>query len=246
MTQTAIESRISKPAYTINPWAIDTLKLVAFTAMLLDHANLILGLDIPILHSIGRCAFPLFGIVWAHNVVMNEDRFFRQRAINQMWIWACIAQIFYYSALGKFGWLLYDANILFCFAAASQASVWLKEHRSFTLTVVMICAVAYMTDRSEYGFYGFFFLFACYLFFSIKPENKMKTMAAAALILHCCMNLNRTPELSFAGTMLTMVSLLFVLAIPDFRLGRYLPGKSFYIAYCAHLGALALIARWGV
>lgn len=70
------------------------------------------------------------------------------------------------------------------------------------------------------------------------------TLAAAGLLLHSCMNLNTTPELSLSGTLLTMIALMIVLAIPKLGFNRFLPRKAFYYGYCGHLGILALASRY--
>ncbi|WP_325938995.1 TraX family protein [Kluyvera cryocrescens] len=53
----------------LSPRSLDTIKLVAFLAMLLDHFNtLFLSPARPEMYAIGRMAFPLFCLVWAINI----------------------------------------------------------------------------------------------------------------------------------------------------------------------------------
>lgn len=232
--------------YHLNPWAIDTLKLIALFAMLLDHTNTVLGLKIEALRIIGRMAFPLFGLIWAHNWVMNEGKPRRQESTNRMWAWAIIAQPFYYYALAPHGWRLYDANILFCFAAASQSIVWLKNRNIFLapLAALLLLTTVYLTEAGEYGVYGMVFLLACYIFYTLRGK-KAVLLANVALMTFCAYQLNSgSATRATAGALLPLLAMGVTLLISGLGAKRYLPPKIFYYAYAGQFAALGLLATW--
>lgn len=107
------------PYVTWTSGQLDVIKTVAMLLMVIDHANSILGLEHPWMMWLGRGAFPLFGLVWAYNLMRHPA--LRQDSLNHLWVWALFAQLGY--ALAGFPW--WQGNILFAFAVAGQAIVGL-------------------------------------------------------------------------------------------------------------------------
>ncbi|MDX9668633.1 TraX family protein [Pseudomonas sp. P5_152] len=245
MSNTVIRTMgFSNRVYQLNPWAIDTLKLIALFAMLIDHTNTILSLHHDYLRIIGRTAFPLFGLIWAHNWVMNEHKPNRQKAVNRMWIWSLITQPFYVYALADKGWTWHDANILFCFATASQVAIWLRSPVVLMtpLAAILVLITITLTEAREYGAWGMLFLLACYTFYSLKG-NKAILITTGTLVLCCAYSLNfQRPTFALASAFLPLISMFLVLLFSVLVSRRYLPSQLFYYAYAGHLVVLTLIA----
>lgn len=81
------------PYVTWTSGQLDVIKTVAMLLMVIDHANSILGLDHPWMMWLGRGAFPLFGVVWAYNLMRHPT--LRQASLNHLWVWALFAQLGY-------------------------------------------------------------------------------------------------------------------------------------------------------
>jgi type-F conjugative transfer system pilin acetylase TraX len=229
--------------YRLTPWAIDTLKLVALVAMLIDHTNTIFSLQRDYLQVIGRVAFPLFALIWAHNWVMNEHKTNRQTSVNRMWVWAIITQPFYYYAHIQNGWTWHDANILFCFATASQTLLWVNSRNALLtpLAIVLIFATAYCTQAREYGVVGMAFLFACFVFYSLRGKVIVLLVHTALLAYGAYFLNSRLVSLAVAGAVLPWMIMAIVLCLPGRGTKRYLPAQTFYYAYAGHLVVFAAI-----
>ncbi|MEZ2578064.1 type-F conjugative transfer system pilin acetylase TraX [Buttiauxella ferragutiae] len=132
-----------------SPWQMDLIKTVALLFMVADHLSLLNGLNNEWLRLAGRGAFPLFGLVWAMNLAKHPR--IRQASLNQLWIWAVVAQG---------GWSLAglrpdEGNILFAFAVAGQA-LWLIQQRgpdARPLSLMLILAWLPFSGAS-FGFPG--------------------------------------------------------------------------------------------
>lgn len=236
---------LSEQSRYFTPWTIDTLKVIALLAMIIDHANILLGFQEDYLRMIGRCAFPLFGIIWAFNFARIHDDRARQKSINRLWIWALATQPLYYYALKDKGLDWHNANILLCFAGAGQAIHWIKKE-SITwvaLAVVTLLFTIYLTERSEYGARGMAFLVISYGYFALTPKT---TLAHASWLITLCISvaiLNPSRVImAMSGTILTVAVLAAVFSLRERWKQRYLPPRMFYYAYGGHISLFSLIA----
>lgn len=227
------------------PWAIDTLKTIALLAMFIDHANTLLSMQEEILRMIGRCAFPLFGLIWAYNYARAEKQGNRQKSLNRLWLWAIITQPIYFYAFKDYGLNWHDANILFCFAGAGQALHWYKKE-SITLIVgaiAILLLTIYLTERSEYGTQGVVFLAICYSYFIYSPKSALEKMAWIITLCISVALLNPSEaSMALSGVVLTLVILGAVFSLRKYRIQRYLPPQMFYYAYGGHIALFALLA----
>ncbi len=96
----------------------DVLKFLALVLMVFDHANRALGLHEPVLLLLGRGAFPLFALLWGYNLASWPVR---QAQATRLWVWAVVAQPGYWLVMRHDGLAFTDPNILFLFAAVTQA-----------------------------------------------------------------------------------------------------------------------------
>lgn len=103
-----------------SPLQRDIIRAIAFIAMVGDHLATAFSLDIPLLHVLGRCAFPLFAFVTGCNLA---GRCVWQSSVNRLWLMAVVAQPFYWLALREAGMLWWQLNILFTFAVVLQGAV---------------------------------------------------------------------------------------------------------------------------
>ncbi|EJG2388463.1 conjugal transfer protein TraX [Kluyvera ascorbata] len=138
----------------LSPRALDTIKVCAFLAMLLDHFNtLFLTPARPEIYAIGRMAFPLFCLVWAINVLRKPEKL--QLNANKLWIWAVITQPIFYLAFHKHDpW--YALNILFVFAAATQLLAWIAQYgkKGGVYAAILFLAILPLLTPASYGLQG--------------------------------------------------------------------------------------------
>lgn len=102
----------------LSPGILDSIKLLAFLTMLLDHfSTIFLSQARPELYAVGRMALPLFILVWAINVLRKPEK--PQQNANRLWLWAIATQpLFALAFRDVHPW--YALNILFVFAGVTQ------------------------------------------------------------------------------------------------------------------------------
>lgn len=216
---------------------LDVIKTVAMLLMVIDHANSILGLHHPWMMWLGRGAFPLFGLVWAYNLMRHPA--LRQESLNHLWVWALFAQLGY--ALAGFPW--WQGNILFAFAVAGQ-SIRLCEMKSrLSVSLGLLLTVLWLPfAQTSYGVAGIMMLASArYLFAATLSAER-----AACFILWCSMvlmlNIEVSPIAAIAGLILSGVTLVSVRAI-NAGMQRFWPRDFFVLFYVGHLVFLSLLAE---
>ncbi|MDU7483710.1 MAG: type-F conjugative transfer system pilin acetylase TraX [Hafnia alvei] len=216
---------------------LDVIKTVAMLLMVIDHANSILGLHHPWMMWLGRGAFPLFGLVWAYNLMRHPA--LRQESLNHLWVWALFAQLGY--ALAGFPW--WQGNILFAFAVAGQ-SIRLCEMKSrLSVSLGLLLTVLWLPfAQTSYGVAGIMMLASArYLFAATLSAER-----AACFILWCSMvlmlNIEVSPIAAIAGLILSGVTLVSVRAI-NAGMQRFWPRDFFVLFYVGHLVLLSLLAE---
>lgn len=136
----------------LSPLARDWLKVIAFMAMVIDHATIAFNWQPYWLHLVGRLAMPLFALVWGCNLATHSVK---QASLNRLWIWALVAQPFYWLALhpGNPAW--YQLNILFLFAVSGQLLLaWEKQTLQTVCLAVSVIAAYVPLSAFSYGMRG--------------------------------------------------------------------------------------------
>lgn len=228
----------------LSPRALDTIKLIAFLAMLLDHFNtLFLSPVRPEIYAVGRMAFPLFCLVWAINVLRRPEKL--QQSANRLWMWSILTQpIFYLAFQHQNPW--YALNILFVFAVATQLLAWIKRYGKkgmFYGGTILLVSLPLLTPAS-YGLQGL--VLAITLAIWLSPECSRENMLPEALIMVALITLNGFSHIITqpADTLLFAVLPTVLLPLATISLTRNLASKSsarfmprhfFYVSYAGHL-----------
>lgn len=216
---------------------LDIIKTVAMLLMVIDHVNRIFALGHLWMIWLGRGAFPLFGVVWAYNLMRHPT--LRQASLNHLWVWALFAQLGY--ALAGFPW--WQGNILFAFAVAGQAirGCEMKSRLSVSLGLLLV-ALWLPFAQTSYGVAGIMMLASArYLFAATSSAER-----AACFLLWCSMvlmlNIEVSPIAAIAGLILSGVALVPVRAI-NAGVQRFWPRDFFVLFYVGHLVLLGLLAE---
>ena len=215
----------------------DVIKTVAMLLMVIDHANSILGFHLPWMMWLGRGVFPLFGLVWAFNLVRYPA--LRQDSLNHLWVWALFAQLGY--ALAGFPW--WQGNILFAFAVAGQIIRWCEMKSRLSVSLGLLLVVLWFPfSQSSYGLAGVMMLASArYLFAATLSAER-----AACFILWCSMvlmlNIEVSPVAAMAGLALSAVVLALVRVVGA-GVQRFWPRDFFVLFYVGHLVLLGGLAE---
>lgn len=231
----------------------DVLKFLALVLMVLDHANRALGLHEPVLLLLGRGAFPLFALLWGYNLA---SRPVRQSQATRLWLWAIIAQPGYWLVMRHDGLAITDPNILFLFAAVTQALALasLPMHKGTPNPVLaggVLLALwwAYGATGGNYGAAGILLLLASYGLCVTLPEYVTTICPVRGLsivtwpLLVLMLNAELSVSLMLAGLMLPAMLILGTLPLAmSINQRRLLPRGFFLYGYVGHLLVLALLA----
>lgn len=234
---------------TFSPGATDRLKLTALVAMLADHANtLLLAHPQPELYALGRTAFPLFVLIWAHNVMLNPQRL--QIRANRLWIWALATQpVFSFAFRGHDPW--YALNILFVFAGATQLLAW--HHRWHTAGALagaaLLSLLAWPLSIASYGIPGLVLALSLALF--LHASAGLFRSMAGCIALSALVILNGHHLIQLPATV-AVFAILPTVVLPAVTIGmatspaaggtnRFMPAQFFYCAYGGHLLILGFI-----
>ncbi|WP_447864760.1 TraX family protein [Kluyvera sichuanensis] len=234
----------------LSPRALDTIKLCAFLAMLLDHFNtLFLTPARPEIYAIGRMAFPLFCLVWAINVLRKPEKL--QQNANKLWIWAAITQPIFYLAFHKHDpW--YALNILFVFATATQLLAWVVQYgkKGGLYGTILFLAIFPLLIPASYGLQGLVLALALAVWLS--PGLSRLSIIPEIIILIALLSLNGIIHIVAqpANTLLFAIlpTLFLPLATISFAQNltrendsRFMPRHFFYLSYAGHLLCYAAV-----
>lgn len=215
---------------------LDVIKTVAMLLMVIDHVNRIFALDHRWMMWLGRGAFPLFGVVWAYNLMRHPA--LRQDSLNHLWVWALFAQLGY--ALAGFPWC--QGNILFAFAVAGQAIRWCEMKSRLSIVLGLLLVTLWLPfAQTSYGLAGIMMLVSArYLFAATSSAER-----AGFFILWCSMvmmlNIEVSPIAAIAGLILSAVVLALSRLICT-SVQRFCPRDFFVLFYVGHLVLLSVLA----
>lgn len=251
--QTTQKRSLFSPLLSLNPGQTDLLKLTALLAMLTDHVNTVLlhGSQ-PLMYAVGRMAFPLFTLIWAMHAAKQPQKL--QAQATRLWLWAAGTQPVFWFAFSAGGQSWLALNILFLFAACTQALVWLTAYgtRGGLAGLTLLLLLAWPLTPASYGVPGI--VFCCLTLLAFLRPSLAAGAAFSLLWILSVASLNGLdvilswPEGWLAYALLPALCLPLLMAelalrTPSFSV-RFLPGKFFYHAYAGHLlllGALALL-----
>lgn len=225
------------PRLTWTSGQLDVIKTVAMLLMVIDHVNRIFALDHLWMMWLGRGAFPLFGVVWAFNLMRHPALL--QASLNHLWVWALFAQLGY--ALAGFPW--WQGNILFAFAVAGQAIRWCETKSRLSIVLGLLLVTLWLPfAQTSYGLAGIMMLVSArYLFAATSSAER-----AGFFILWCSMVLMLNIEVSPIATLAGLILSGVVLALTRFiRAGvqRFWPRDFFVLFYVGHLVLLGVLAE---
>lgn len=238
---------------SLNPAALDAVKIVALLSMLVDHTNtLFLAKPEPLLYALGRMAFPLFTFIWAMNVFNNPARL-QQRA-NRLWGWACLTQPAFTLAFHhQMPW--YALNILFVFASVTQlfALHYRLGSRGIFFGGIILAVLVIPLTPGSYGLPGLLLAASLVLMFSPAAAGWRRAGAVAAILALFCLNgitylMSSPVETLLFATVPTLVfpAVVVMLArdhVPD-NIQRFMPRHFFYFAYAGHLLLAGMLLLW--
>lgn len=211
---------------------------MAFASMVADHAAIVFGWQAVWLHLVGRAAMPLFALVWGCNVASHPASL---ASLKKTWMWAVLAQPFFFLALQSTGQAWYELNILFLFAV-SGLLLYASEKRSpVAASLVLIAVAAYIPlSASSYGLRGILLMMASVLLFRVAPSRRMM-MFLAWLVAVFILNVTNGMVMAMAGLCLTLT--FTGLCARSLRgNGRLRVTRWFAPAYAFHLGLLFVLA----
>lgn len=238
---------------SLNPAALDAVKIVALLSMLVDHTNtLFLAKPEPLLYALGRMAFPLFTLIWAMNVFNNTARL-QQRA-NRLWGWACLTQPAFTLAFHhQMPW--YALNILFVFASVTQllALHYRLGSRGIFYGGLILAVLVIPLTPGSFGLPGLLLAGSLVLVFSPSAAGWHRAGSAGAFIALFCLNgmthLISSPAdtLLFATIPTFVFPALAVMLARDHvqkNVQRFMPRHFFYFAYAGHLLLAGMFLLW--
>ncbi|MBK5145531.1 type-F conjugative transfer system pilin acetylase TraX [Budviciaceae bacterium BWR-B9] len=221
---------------TMTSRQIDCIKIVAFLAMIADHANTALSLHNGWLMLIGRMAFPLFALIWGINQARHPE--IKQSSLNRLWLWAVIAQPCYYLVVMNAGTAFWQLNILFTFAVAGQSLKWFRSGVTIKHIMAMIIVMAYLPlSLTSYFIFGLLLLWCSRWLFISKNSGRILTLWCLIVIL---LNIHILAIVAFGGLVLTIVVWAIFGGLKSE--GRILPKNFFLYGYAAHLLILGGVA----
>lgn len=235
----------------LSPLQADLLKLTALLAMVTDHVNtILLQGSLPVLYAIGRMAFPLFTLIWAMHVIKNPQRL--QAQAVRLWVWAACTQPVFWFAFSSDGQSWLALNILFLFAACTQALAWQHAYgtRGGLYGLTLLLFLAWPLTPASYGVPGIVFAGLTLLGF-LRPDLAIRTSFTALWLLSVALlnGLNAVVDwtegwLFYAALPAVALPLMMAELIAMTRPGdvRFLPKRFFYHAYAGHLLVLGVAA----
>jgi type-F conjugative transfer system pilin acetylase TraX len=235
---------------TLSPGAMDRVKAVALTAMVLDHINTMFLLPPrPELYALGRMAFPLFLMIWSVNVSQRLERL--QHRANRLWGWAVMTQPAFALAFhASTPW--YALNILFVFAGVTQLLALNHAYgRPGCVTgMILLAFLAYPLSFASYGLQGLILALSLVVFHSLHLSRQRHGAALVAFLSLCTLNgaghlTDKPADALLYAVLPTLLFPLLALSLaaryPSTASPRFLPRRFFYLSYGGHLLLLGLI-----
>lgn len=208
--------------------ALTSVKLVAFGAMVADHANRIVwDGSSTTLGLVGRMAFPLFALVLAYNLARPSviGGAPHRRTTWRLLLMGVAVTPLYVVTLGSL-----PLNIFFTLAAAAHV-IWLLHSARVWLALALAAVVGFGVD---YGWAGMACIVVAWWYFRMPNLARLYCLALAFA------GMSWLTVGSTAALICTMATLPLAWALVRLRVHTWVPRWTFYAAYPAHLAILAL------
>ena len=168
------------------------IKLIAITAMVIDHVGLCFFPHILLLRIVGRLAFPLFAWLIANGAYYSKNT---KIYLIRIFLFAVVAQIPFVFVNRLIDPSFWELNVLFTLFLGLAAIVLMKKsENSFTsIPIVILSAVLAEVLNTDYGALGVLAIVVFYL--SFKDIKKM-------IILQICL-----------FTLLSLIPIIVVIAL---------------------------------
>lgn len=225
MTVPLLQTALPAPRLELTSGTVEGVKWCALSAMVVDHvAAVFYGRDAGMLvEAIGRLAFPLFAIVLGYNLHRSADVW---KLAKRLAIVGAIAFPFHaYLFAQAGGW--FPLNVLLTFAVAAVVIGLIQAGQVKPAFAVFLLGGSLV----EYWWPGVGLVVATWA--TVRYRSRWAVLAlCAALAGLCALNGNAWALLSLPA--------LSGLAALDLRVPR--ARWAFWVAYPAHLAALAVLA----
>ena len=147
---------------------VDSLKLLAFLTMVVDHIGLLFFPHLSFFRTIGRLSFPLFayGIARGYQYTSNKKRYF-----YRMVLYAFVSQVPYSFLNPELNFRPFRLNILFTFVIGLLLLMLIdkvREDKRWVPVIVIAPIFIYFFEGTglsiSYGAYGLLLIITFYLF----------------------------------------------------------------------------------
>jgi len=245
------------------------LKILALTAMVIDHAGVMLFPEVTWLRVVGRVAFPLFAFLAAEGARYTRSRL---QYLLRLGFFAVVSQVPYYIAFkggflsfaDGFSWhvsFLRDTNVLYTLFLGVLACAVMKGLKSYfpgvkyqllrvSLNTLVMAAAALTAGylHSDFGIVGVLMVALAYL--TANKWGKLGVIAAGIAVLYTPVGvwLSSFTRLNFYGKpwagygdlmVPAACAALLLIALYNGKRGQGMKWM-FYIAYPLHIVVLML------
>ena len=209
------------------------IKIIAMTAMLIDHIGVIIFPQYTIFRIIGRIAFPLFA--YQIGIGFSNTRS-AKRYLLRLFLFGAAVQLFYGIAAPFIDENPLNLNIFFTLSLGVAAILCYEKKRYALLLCIIVfpMAAALVNVTFDYGSYGVLLILGMY-----ATRDSFRKMALYTVLL--------TVAVCFVWdyfTQLYCVAALLFIAKP-LALKARIHSSVFYIFYPLHLAVLYLINALG-
>lgn len=221
------------------------LKIIAITAMVVDHASVIfIGGQPTIWRDIGRIAFPIFAFLIAQGAIHTKNRL---KYLLRLVAFSVISEVPYDIAFKGTYFETTSQNVYFTLALGLISVYLLDFLRSHKLGILgfvttAICGLGAYYLHSDYGFSGVVVITLMFVFASASPSVKYVGYAISAFMT----TIYYAPVLyiGFIEAQLPAVFSALPIALYSGRPGKKTNKYIFYAFYPVHILILWLIKKY--
>jgi len=141
------------------------IKVIAITAMIIDHMGLFFFPQFIWLRVIGRLAFPLFAWLIANGARHTHNI---KRYLIRLFLFALLAQVPFMMANRLVDPHFQNLNVLFTLFLGLLAIFGIQKTKYWVerLVIIFVCVVVAQIVQTDYGGFGVALVIASYLFFT--------------------------------------------------------------------------------
>lgn len=219
------------------------LKIIAITAMLLDHMSvLFFGTGLTVFRIMGRIAFPIFAFMISEGVRYSGN--IRKYAVRLL-VFALISEIPFDIGLAS-GFIDFSKqNVYFTLLSGLLSSVVFKKLKEKKLTFLGVFttglfALTALVIKSDYGFMGVAVITVFYLFGELSGMARIAGFSFAAL-LTCIAVMPEGIGLNILQlpAVFSVIPIVLYNGKKGFKMNKYV----FYAFYPVHISILTILAR---